>query len=99
MHSTASGAGGGGHRLVAPGSQSRRTFFFFFQAEDGIRDYKVTGVQTCALPISIIPGALALARKQSLPQAFNASSRPWMIRIPPIPAVALSASARRASKF
>src|SRR5256885_13864397 len=27
--------------------------FFFFQAEDGIRDYKVTGVQTCALPISI----------------------------------------------
>src|SRR5256885_14876415 len=24
--------------------------FFFFQAEDGIRDYKVTGVQTCALP-------------------------------------------------
>src|SRR2546426_5448664 len=26
--------------------------FFFFQAEDGIRDYKVTGVQTCALPIS-----------------------------------------------
>src|SRR5256885_11540217 len=27
-------------------------FDFFFQAEDGIRDYKVTGVQTCALPIS-----------------------------------------------
>src|SRR5256885_1879339 len=27
-------------------------YFFFFQAEDGIRDYKVTGVQTCALPIS-----------------------------------------------
>src|SRR5256885_12671081 len=26
-------------------------FVFFFQAEDGIRDYKVTGVQTCALPI------------------------------------------------
>src|SRR5256885_4211356 len=26
---------------------------FFFQAEDGIRDYKVTGVQTCALPISV----------------------------------------------
>src|SRR5256885_17182668 len=39
--------------------QSRRALcrawvrvFFFFQAEDGIRDYKVTGVQTCALPIS-----------------------------------------------
>src|SRR5256885_3575528 len=28
-----------------------RCFVFFFQAEDGIRDYKVTGVQTCALPI------------------------------------------------
>src|SRR5207248_7479746 len=27
-------------------------FFFFFQAEDGIRDRTVTGVQTCALPIS-----------------------------------------------
>src|SRR5438034_5442124 len=26
-------------------------FFFFFQAEDGIRDHCVTGVQTCALPI------------------------------------------------
>src|SRR5690606_18237647 len=29
-------------------------FFFFFQAEDGIRDFHVTGVQTCALPISQI---------------------------------------------
>src|SRR5256885_4333393 len=29
--------------------------YFFFQAEDGIRDYKVTGVQTCALPI-VLPG-------------------------------------------
>src|SRR6266498_4493781 len=28
-------------------------FFFFFQAEDGIRDADVTGVQTCALPISL----------------------------------------------
>src|SRR2546430_7437973 len=29
-------------------------FFFFFQAEDGIRDLTVTGVQTCALPISAL---------------------------------------------
>src|SRR5205823_6809013 len=29
------------------------SFFFFFQAEDGIRDKLVTGVQTCALPISM----------------------------------------------
>src|SRR5690606_40396552 len=28
---------------------------FFFQAEDGIRDFHVTGVQTCALPISPLP--------------------------------------------
>src|SRR5690349_24134138 len=32
--------------------------FFFFQAEDGIRDLYVTGVQTCALPISARPGDL-----------------------------------------
>src|SRR5260221_13044543 len=36
-------------------------FFFFFQAEDGIRDHCVTGVQTCALPIS----DFSLARAQS----------------------------------
>src|SRR5690606_39827100 len=30
-------------------------YFFFFQAEDGIRDFHVTGVQTCALPISSRP--------------------------------------------
>src|SRR5438093_7695029 len=35
---------------------SRCFFFFFFQAEDGIRDWSVTGVQTCALPISEVAG-------------------------------------------
>src|SRR5256885_9668784 len=34
--------------VVQPGAKH---LLFFFQAEDGIRDYKVTGVQTCALPI------------------------------------------------
>src|SRR5258707_7571475 len=35
-----------------------RDLFFFFQAEDGIRDIGVTGVQTCALPIvkAVMPG-------------------------------------------
>src|SRR3989449_4149033 len=33
-------------------------FFFFFQAEDGIRDVAVTGVQTCALPISASAGSV-----------------------------------------
>src|SRR5690348_18383199 len=32
--------------------------FFFFQAEDGIRDGRVTGVQTCALPISVPKGRI-----------------------------------------
>src|SRR5260370_15152052 len=36
-----------GHRHCA----AMLSFFFFFQAEDGIRDSSVTGVQTCALPI------------------------------------------------
>src|SRR5260221_9461369 len=35
-------------------------FFFFFQAEDGIRDHCVTGVQTCALPISFMDSALTM---------------------------------------
>src|SRR5256884_6259908 len=42
---------GGGAR-VAQIDETVRTVFFFFQAEDGIRDVAVTGVQTCALPIS-----------------------------------------------
>src|SRR5205807_2834326 len=48
-------------------------FFFFFQAEDGIRDYKVTGVQTCALPISFrdeFPGRaemIAYCKKHRIP--------------------------------
>src|SRR5690606_40384937 len=33
-------------------TKSTDSSFFFFQAEDGIRDFHVTGVQTCALPIS-----------------------------------------------
>src|SRR5690554_7778379 len=41
-------------------------FFFFFQAEDGIRDADVTGVQTCALPISQAMSTLALERAQEV---------------------------------
>src|SRR5688572_33340674 len=37
--------------------------FFFFQAEDGIRDLTVTGVQTCALPIWSAPSALAASSR------------------------------------
>src|SRR5690606_21387613 len=38
-------------RMVDPCRVEFCCFFFFFQAEDGIRDFHVTGVQTCALPI------------------------------------------------
>src|SRR2546429_3549891 len=47
---------------------SDRVLFFFFQAEDGIRDVAVTGVQTCALPIlarvadGVVAGAQARCR-------------------------------------
>src|SRR5437764_11053666 len=46
-------------------------FFFFFQAEDGIRDTSVTGVQTCALPISA--GLLVVA-------LFSAGAALWFRR-------------------
>src|SRR5256885_8885208 len=42
--------------------------FFFFQAEDGIRDYKVTGVQTCALPISMIAAGVYLLFSADRPE-------------------------------
>src|SRR5438132_6121289 len=46
-------------------------FFFFFQAEDGIRDHCVTGVQTCALPISSAIWLLGfLRRRVSVREAF-----------------------------
>src|SRR5256885_11278622 len=55
--------------------------FFFFQAEDGIRDYKVTGVQTCALPIctdacSGVRTAITRADQLACPGAFSTAERP-----------------------
>src|SRR3712207_5759078 len=47
------------------------TVFFFFQAEDGIRDIGVTGVQTCALPISAAFAALASLLLASVLVAFT----------------------------
>src|SRR3989442_11879989 len=48
-------------------------FLFFFQAEDGIRDADVTGVQTCALPICFlhktVVGAAAIAPTAAAPTA------------------------------
>src|SRR5699024_11514264 len=42
------------------------SMFFFFQAEDGIRDRNVTGVQTCALPISLALGRSILAEGRTV---------------------------------
>src|SRR5690606_40125468 len=55
-------------------------FIFFFQAEDGIRDFHVTGVQTCALPISIIPRSswdhIPMGSPMGTP---NGSAKPGMV--------------------
>src|SRR5256884_4534782 len=48
--------------------------FFFFQAEDGIRDVAVTGVQTCALPILVLASAALAACVQGEQQSRSADS-------------------------
>src|SRR5688500_20329190 len=51
--------------------------YFFFQAEDGIRDYKVTGVQTCALPIYHPSRRCCLMTAVSLPvEQENSAATP-----------------------
>src|SRR5438876_10774515 len=52
-----------------------RLKFFFFQAEDGIRDGRVTGVQTCALPISI--DLRVEVDEERLRFAWRAGDEPW----------------------
>src|SRR5207302_2458465 len=64
----------------------RRIVRFFFQAEDGIRDFHVTGVQTCALPI-LSPGTdpkNAAANRNSTSQFFKrVSVLAWTSRTAP----------------
>src|SRR5215213_2341724 len=60
-------------------------FFFFFQAEDGIRDWSVTGVQTCALPISETVGvfqekAFELMTSPEAKRAFDIAAEPEKLR-------------------
>src|SRR5688500_5389823 len=52
---------------------------FFFQAEDGIRDYKVTGVQTCALPIWFDPAYEKISRRflENPDEFADAFARAW----------------------
>src|SRR5690348_17944385 len=54
----------------------RVLFFFFFQAEDGIGDGRVTGVQTCALPISSRGSTPAAPRSSGSSKTMRASSQP-----------------------
>src|SRR5437868_9713945 len=57
-------------RIVMVGS-----VVFFFQAEDGIRDRNVTGVQTCALPISAITGGAGLVAAGLVPSRAQESAK------------------------
>src|SRR2546429_6486621 len=50
---------------------------FFFQAEDGIRDVAVTGVQTCALPISGAAARLERGRRAGFPKGLAVVRRPF----------------------
>src|SRR5256885_2404493 len=54
---------------------------FFFQAEDGIRDYKVTGVQTCALPISGVAWFAAMLSVGSTAIGSEAADKPLQITV------------------
>src|SRR2546430_6394094 len=51
-----------------------RPLFFFFQAEDGIRDLTVTGVQTCALPILAAPGSAQCTGQSRCPPPAQTSA-------------------------
>src|SRR3989475_6911981 len=54
--------------------------FFFFQAEDGIRDLTVTGVQTCALPISIYePGSFTPLVRLSTTASGDPQNEPHLL--------------------
>src|SRR2546421_5619577 len=68
-------------RSVRPlrSGQCQRSCVFFFQAEDGIRDLIVTGVQTCALPISPAPAMMSRTRMKTY--FIGASSPPGASRL------------------
>src|SRR5438034_9118277 len=55
--------------------------FFFFQAEDGIRDHCVTGVQTCALPISVPITQAARSARPPTASSTDGLSK-WHLRAP-----------------
>src|SRR5690606_41199528 len=68
-------------------------FVFFFQAEDGIRDFHVTGVQTCALPISFGTDAGVF------PHGENADEFRLLVEAGMTPAQAILSATREAAKL
>src|SRR5690606_35593350 len=68
---------------------------FFFQAEDGIRDFHVTGVQTCALPISSTTcSTIRTTSSSSTPSKRLSGSPPWRTSATPSTLAAAAHSAR-----
>src|SRR5690606_40378481 len=86
------------------------SIIFFFQAEDGIRDFHVTGVQTCALPIAaddIAQADIALRYSRGCPNNWalpcarlknNCASCSQVIAIPPCSCTASDATCWKASE-
>src|SRR5947207_12209725 len=68
-------------------------FFFFFQAEDGIRDHCVTGVQTCALPIWGPPQFDGTVVPRWTPPVYADRRRAWTGAFPDRPDVPLRVEA------
>src|SRR2546430_7857226 len=71
---------------------ARIHFFFFFQAEDGIRDLTVTGVQTCALPISLAGVLYGAANKVIWAVALLTALSEFGINVTPVATLAGLAS-------
>src|SRR2546430_16789339 len=75
------------------GDDNSWSFFFFFQAEDGIRDLTVTGVQTCALPICASSRPRSGATPTGTPSRIPETIRklPWLTPARSLPLGASSA--------
>src|SRR5699024_11634942 len=84
-------------KVVLSGNSADNVFLFvfFFQAEDGIRDRNVTGVQTCALPISapLITPLISASQLSRSAVAAVMPPNPSILQVVSAPASAVSAQA------
>src|SRR5687768_14194322 len=69
---------------VAEGGVKIMVFFFFFQAEDGIRDVAVTGVQTCALPIYTLAKEIREETGETALVSIDTETNTWRVWIGPM---------------